>query len=166
MSFKIGDTVRFLDNHGGLVEVETNDGFILSISNKKLVIVNNLEGNQAFLVSLEDIQKKELPSSTIEIVPNLPLENEFDLHIEELEVDYRSMRTHEIMKVQLSVFENKLSLSIKNRISPLIFIHGVGNGVLRQEIHKRLGKNPFIEKFQNKGLDSNGFGATEVFLKF
>jgi dsDNA-specific endonuclease/ATPase MutS2 len=47
----------------------------------------------------------------------------------------------------------------------IIFIHGVGNGVLRTEIHKRLSKNKQVEYFKDAMKEKFGYGATLVKIK-
>jgi len=173
----IGDPVRFLNEPGTgiirkwisptLLEVENEDGFILTLSKNQVVSIHPLEmeiknpGLEELELFQKDYHRKPVPKPKEE----KEIEREFDLHIEELGVPYRKLNNFEILQIQLNFFENKLGYCIQHGISPIVFIHGVGNGVLRQEIHKRLKKNPYIHHFANKGLDRLKFGATEVYLK-
>lgn len=177
MKWHIGDSVRFLNEPitgmirelktDGWAEVETKDGMVLSVPTNQLVRIHGLEkilGEDPGYI--DDQFKKDLPG----ILPppkKLGEDNlrEFDLHIEEMGVAWRGLNNFEILRIQINFFENKLGESIRNHISPITFIHGVGNGVLRQEIQKRLKNNIYVSHFQDKGKDRNGFGATEVFLK-
>lgn len=90
---------------------------------------------------------------------------EIDLHIENLTKDAPVMDNGEILKLQLNTFENKLENAIASGMSEIIFIHGVGNGVLRTEIHKRLSKNDDIQYFEDARKEKFGYGATSVKLK-
>jgi dsDNA-specific endonuclease/ATPase MutS2 len=47
----------------------------------------------------------------------------------------------------------------------ITFIHGVGNGIMRMEIHKRLSKNPQVQFFKDAMKEKFGYGATLVKLK-
>jgi dsDNA-specific endonuclease/ATPase MutS2 len=47
----------------------------------------------------------------------------------------------------------------------IVFIHGVGNGILRMEIHKRLGKHAYVQFFKDAMKEKFGYGATLVKLK-
>ncbi|MBN2261553.1 MAG: Smr/MutS family protein, partial [Prolixibacteraceae bacterium] len=56
-------------------------------------------------------------------------------------------------------------LAIKNRVKRVVFIHGVGNGVLKQEIAKRLSSKYARFQFQDASFKEYGFGATMVILR-
>jgi dsDNA-specific endonuclease/ATPase MutS2 len=47
----------------------------------------------------------------------------------------------------------------------IIFIHGVGNGVLRNAIHKRLSGNKNVQYFEDAQKEKFGYGATKVRIK-
>lgn len=85
-----------------------------------------------------------------------------DLHIEELVEDYSSMSNSEKLRTQLETFEKKLDQAIQSGMDEITFIHGLGNGVLRKEIHKRLSQQGNIKYFQDTQKDQWGYGATLV----
>lgn len=105
--------------------------------------------------------------NTVDVKPNrLPAPaRETDLHIEKLSKDYAKMGSPQILQLQLQTFENTLDQAIANGMDEIIFIHGVGNGVLRTEIHKRLSKNKQVEYFKDAMKEKFGYGATLVKLK-
>jgi dsDNA-specific endonuclease/ATPase MutS2 len=175
MKWHIGDSVRFLNEpitgmikslrSDGWAEVETQDGMYLSVPTNQLVKVHDLEKSMGPKDMIqEEYSRKDFPIALIKKKEELII-NEFDLHIEELGIPYKNLNNYEIVRQQLNYFENKLGECIRNKISPVNFIHGVGNGVLRQEIHKRLKKNPYVSHFKDNGKDLKRFGATEVYLK-
>ncbi|MGI4805416.1 MAG: DUF2027 domain-containing protein [Janthinobacterium lividum] len=90
---------------------------------------------------------------------------EVDLHIEKLREDYQFLSSNEIIKNQLERFQKTLDLAIVHQLPSIIFIHGVGNGILRHEIHKVVGKHPQVKTFMDARKEKFGYGATEVFLK-
>jgi len=90
---------------------------------------------------------------------------EVDLHIDKLVTAHDKMSNSEMLKIQLDVFEKNLDTAIASGMDQIIFIHGVGNGVLRQEIHKLLSKNKLIKFFQDARKEKFGYGATLVRLK-
>ncbi len=47
----------------------------------------------------------------------------------------------------------------------MVFIHGVGNGKLKYEIHKLLDTRFAGLKYQDASFKEYGFGATLVYLK-
>jgi DNA-nicking Smr family endonuclease len=92
-------------------------------------------------------------------------EYEVDLHIEKLTNNSGSMNSSEMLDLQLKTFENKLENAIASGMSEIIFIHGVGNGVLSKEIHKRLSKNSDIQYYEDARKEKFGYGATAVKFK-
>ncbi len=90
---------------------------------------------------------------------------EIDLHIEELTDTYPSMQAEEMLRFQLEAFRKNLEAAIVHQYQSIIFIHGVGNGTLRNELHKQLGKHPQVKTFKDARKEKFGYGATEVILK-
>ncbi len=90
---------------------------------------------------------------------------EVDLHIEKLRDDYQFINSAEILKIQLDYFNKALDAAIVHHLTDIVFIHGVGNGTLRNEIHKALGKNLKVQTFMDAQKERFGFGATRVLLK-
>jgi hypothetical protein len=90
---------------------------------------------------------------------------EVDLHIENLVTDFSKMTNAEMMELQLKTFERTLDNAIAMGMEEIIFIHGVGNGVLRQSIHKALSQNKNIQFYQDAQKGKFGYGATMVKIK-
>lgn len=93
-------------------------------------------------------------------VNNPANEVEIDLHIEELLDDYSNMSNAEIIRVQLSHFQNALDKAVNDHLKKLIVIHGVGNGRLKQEVRALLDIQSF--KYHDASYARYGFGATEI----
>jgi hypothetical protein len=87
---------------------------------------------------------------------------EIDLHIEELHPQPDGLSNSEKMRIQLEVFEKNLNQAIAAGMDQITFVHGIGNGVLRKEIHKRLSQLENISYFQDTQKDQWGYGATLV----
>ncbi len=100
--------------------------------------------------------KKVSKSST-----HLIHEKEIDLHIEQLLDSYKGMTNAQIIQHQLRVFQKELENAIASNLKKIIFIHGVGNGRLKQEILAILRNYPEL-KVQDASFKKYGFGATEV----
>ncbi|MEY3450918.1 MAG: hypothetical protein RL711_743 [Bacteroidota bacterium] len=96
---------------------------------------------------------------------NMKLEREVDLHIEKLVKDHQKLSPHEIMTIQLETFQKHLENALAVGMHDIIFIHGTGNGTLKNEIHKKLSKNIDIKYFQDAQKDKFGYGATLVQFK-
>ncbi|MGE0566444.1 MAG: DUF2027 domain-containing protein [Bacteroidia bacterium] len=89
------------------------------------------------------------------------LEKEVDLHAEELLDNLSGMSNHEILSIQLEKFEKELDDAIDKGFKKIIFIHGVGNGRLKSEIHSVL-KSMKEVTFQDASFKKYGYGATQV----
>jgi hypothetical protein len=90
---------------------------------------------------------------------------EIDLHIEAIDRNYESLPKHDILRIQLSKFEEKLNEAFVAGLDEIIFIHGVGNGVLKNNIHKQLAEHQNIQFFKDTHKDKFGYGATLVKIK-
>ena len=101
----------------------------------------------------------EVKSSKVSITPP---KIEVDLHIEAISNDYQKLNSSEIIQLQIKTFEDNLEAAIASGMNEIIFIHGVGNGKLRGEIHRRLSGNPAIKFYQDARKEKFGYGATLV----
>lgn len=93
-----------------------------------------------------------------------PARTVVDLHIEKLVENPIKYSNAEIMEIQLREFEKYFDLALSHHLSSIIFIHGIGEGVLRNEIHQRLSGKSNVKSFVNQYHHLYGYGATEVFL--
>ena len=92
--------------------------------------------------------------------------HEVDLHFEALRPDNKEeMSNTAILRLQLDAFEDTLSRALAVNMHEIVFIHGMGNGVLRKEIHRQLSRNKDIKFFEDARKEKFGFGATLVRLK-
>ena len=91
-------------------------------------------------------------------------EREVDLHIEELVDNSRGMSNGEIVQVQLNHFQRELDSAIAQHLHKIVFIHGVGTGKLKNDIHQILKSYTNI-RFHDASYGKYGFGATEVIIK-
>ena len=93
--------------------------------------------------------------------PHASHEREIDLHIEALVSDHYGMTNAQKLSVQLDYCQAALERAIKGHIKKIVFIHGVGNGVLRQSIRDILKRYEGIE-YSDASYQKYGAGATEV----
>jgi dsDNA-specific endonuclease/ATPase MutS2 len=89
---------------------------------------------------------------------------EFDLHIEKLVLNKQGMSNYDILTLQSETAKRHIEFAIKNRIPKIVFIHGVGEGVLKAELDFLLGRYDNID-FREGNYQKYGQGATEVFIK-
>jgi len=86
---------------------------------------------------------------------------EVDLHIEELIKNPKSLSDRQKLNHQLEHARHCIDAAIDQRILHIVFIHGVGAGVLRHELRKWLETLSYIS-FENADHTRYGIGATQV----
>jgi Domain of unknown function (DUF2027) len=91
-------------------------------------------------------------------------EAEVDLHIQELVDDPASFEKVEILEYQKNYFVRCLESAIAGGFLKIIFIHGVGNGVLKEVLLDILKKQEGIEVF-DAPMQKYGVGAIEVHIR-
>ncbi len=90
-----------------------------------------------------------------------PREAVVDLHIHELVDDPTNLEKSEILEFQLNFFLKCLDSAIVNHFMKVVFIHGVGNGILRTNLMELLKKQDGIDFF-DAPMAKYGVGALEV----
>jgi hypothetical protein len=109
------------------------------------------------------LNKKPEPSSVKTREETRKLEwREIDLHIENLTSDSGNLNAGQMLEIQIMAFDKAFDKALVDGIGSLIVIHGVGSGVLKQEIHKRLSQNKMIKFFKEGRKEKFGYGATEI----
>lgn len=88
---------------------------------------------------------------------------EVDLHIEELTDDFSHLSNAEIVALQLARFTKELNHALTHHFKSIVFIHGVGNGRLKQALREELKNYPDVT-FRDGDYIKYGNGATEVVL--
>lgn len=95
-----------------------------------------------------------------------PFIAEVDLHIEQLTDDSAKMGNHDKLNLQLDYFAKCLDAAIVHKFKKITFIHGVGQGRLKEEIHKAINESYPGVKIQDAPFKKFGIGATEVLIPF
>lgn len=90
---------------------------------------------------------------------------EVDLHIDQLLDDKRGLSNADMLKHQLDTFRAEMGKAIETGLRRIVFIHGVGDGVLKKELRKELSRRYPKYPFQDASFREYGFGATLVILK-
>jgi dsDNA-specific endonuclease/ATPase MutS2 len=173
---KRGDKVETIDDvirgtvigtSGDQVTIATEDGFELKFLESELVLVSdssdirvsNLEAAQA---KTEKETKKKKPPSVKPKERNAP-KMEVDLHIHQLVSSTRHMTKHEMLNIQMDTAKRQLDFAIRKRIQKVVFIHGVGEGVLKEEL-KYLFRRYENIKYYDADYQKYGMGATEIYI--
>ena len=176
-NFEIGQSIQVLDdNLDGIIvaidmpyiTIETTDGFIIRFRESEIIpAISNTIKEKLIDVSYQKGLEKEpkVKPKTARVKPkerNLP-PMEVDLHIEKLVKSYRHMTNHDILTLQVDTAERQLLFAISKRIPKIVFIHGVGEGVLKDELYYLFNRYDGI-KFYSADYQKYGAGATEVYV--
>ena len=99
-------------------------------------------------------REKKKPADVVEV----------DLHIQELLDETGGLSNREMLEIQLGKVETEMNNAIRSHVKRIVFIHGLGQGVLKQEVTKLL-KSKFPKYyFQDASFKEYGYGATMVIL--
>ncbi|MFA5650952.1 MAG: Smr/MutS family protein, partial [Proteiniphilum sp.] len=90
---------------------------------------------------------------------------EIDLHINQLLDTTAGMDNAAILEYQLQKFNEAMKEHLPHKQRKLVFIHGKGDGVLRNAIVKELKKNYPSCYYQDASFQEYGYGATMVTIK-
>ena len=90
---------------------------------------------------------------------------EIDLHIHQLLDDTSGLTNADLLKLQLDTFRKEMDNAIATGVKKIVFIHGVGDGVLKNELRRELQRKYAKYPYQDASFREYGFGATLVFLK-
>ena len=137
------------------------DAHLFQLDVEDSVTPVNLTIDPAKIIEQMFEKQTPIPVMTLPSKPSLSV----DLHIETLTPDAWAMTNAEIMNLQMSTFERQFEAAIANGMDEIIFIHGVGNGILRDSIHKRLSGNKNVQFFEDAQKEKFGYGATKVKIK-
>ena len=74
----------------------------------------------------------------------------------------RNLDNYDILNLQLDTAKSKIEFAISKRILKIVFIHGVGEGILKSELQSLLNKYPV--KHYDASYKKYGLGATEVYI--
>ena len=110
----------------------------------------------------ESSTKKKTSKFKTDLKPDKLPPMEVDLHIHQLTDSTRGMDNYDMLNLQMETAKHKLEFAIKNRIPKIVFIHGVGEGVLKTELDY-LFKNYNVD-FYAANYKKYGIGATEVYI--
>lgn len=86
-----------------------------------------------------------------------------DLHIAEVTDDISELSPHDMLNVQLGHFVACLENAMKNRLRKVTFIHGVGNGTLKEAIIYKMKEYEGLEG-QSASLAKFGVGAVDILI--
>lgn len=109
------------------------------------------------------VSKREHPRRSESVDKSQPLV--VDLHIDEL-VDTRAgMSSSDMLNLQVDTFRSVMDKNLRNYGRKIIFIHGKGEGVLRQALTKELNHRYAGHEVCDASFQEYGYGATQVTIR-
>ncbi len=179
MNFQVGDRVEAIDDvikgvvqaiSGSTITMETDEGFPLTFEAAELVKIASDEiardlSNQKIYSAIQEKEaakkpKRVLPKSKKERIETVM---EVDLHIHQLTKSSKGMSNYDMLTLQTDTAKRQLEFAIKKRIPKVVFIHGVGAGVLKEELYYLFRRYDNV-KYYDANYQKYGSGATEVYI--
>lgn len=177
-AFLVGDQVAVLDValkgvvikvSENIVIIETEDGFKMDFTPKELVKIVSEQGELSKFsdIHMEQMLKEkqiENPKRSFQKMPKVDKmpAMEVDLHIHQLISSTRGMSNYEILSLQLDEAERKIQFAKSKKIQRVVFIHGVGQGVLQQALYELFQK--YHVDYYAASFQKYGMGATEIYI--
>lgn len=177
MSFKLDDVVAVIDDairgrvthiHQNEITIESDDGFSMKFNKSELVkiaveqseLLNKVVVSNSLAIKIDT--RKKVKTQKVKNKKDKVPPMEVDLHIDKLAKSKKGMDNFDIMTLQLDTAKYKLEFAIRNRIPRIVFIHGVGEGVLKEELMYLLRRYNVVST--DASYQKYGMGATEVYL--
>ncbi len=119
---------------------------------------------QKAMIEKNDNTRVERQQARVSKKSNVHEVIEVDLHAHELLETTSGMSAADIKEYQLGVFRKTLDAHIKHKGQRIVFIHGKGEGVLRNAMIQELKHKYKNCSFQDASFQQYGFGATMVIV--
>jgi len=187
MSFEIGSKIKFLNENlegeikqilpNNKFKISANDGFDYELFIDEIIIVNE-DNTHHYTIDENEISRKIKPEKSFVKPTTKGLLNkylkttkfqyeqliEIDLHLEELVEFPNKLDDWQKLHTQMQHVKKCLNAAFDERIKKVVFIHGVGTGVLKIELRN------YLSNFSNLIVNDAdyreyGMGATEVIIK-
>jgi|TARA_R110002110_G_scaffold36397_25_gene121486 hypothetical protein len=176
--FNQGDRVLVLDEDlmgivssisGNSIVVITDDDFEIEFDSSELVLMNSTISKRDFIpdnvsevLSEKAVEKYKKTKRVKPKERNLP-PMVVDLHIHQLIPKSKGMNNYDMLTIQTDTAKRQLEFAIKKRIQRIVFIHGIGEGVLKAELEYLFRQYGNLQ-FNDADYQKYGRGATEVYI--
>lgn len=187
MGYEIGQKVKFINQDlegeiksilsNGRIMVTCVDGFDYDVSLGDILVVND-DNSHLYKVDQEAVKDQVTPKQTRSKPQKSilsPYQNrakyqmertlEIDLHLEELVEFPGKLDDWQKLHTQMQHVKNCLNEAMDQSIVRIVFIHGVGTGVLKTELKNHLANfsNMIVS---DADFREYGMGATQVTIKY
>ena len=166
--FEIGDKVKFIrSNDYGIIQSVISERKVQVEDSSKFLSIVNVDEIIPFDKSTNSVssygdltsykEKNDKAKNLKKVISNLNVVK-LDLHIENLSTDYNMMTNFEIIQIQIKKCEDLIMKSLNSNVHKLIIVHGIGEGVLKKEVHD------LLNRYQLRYFESLNGGSTEVMI--
>ena len=162
------DENDFFDSPAMLYEVSSKAENIVLSKEKAVDVAKQMQANShqnkdnSYVRRYDDRRKRSNPFLNTRQNDDVLV---VDLHAHELLETTAGMSNSDILNYQLDVFRKTLDENKKNKNARIVFIHGKGEGVLRQAIIHELKYRFKSYPYQDASFQEYGYGATQVTIK-
>ncbi len=153
-----------------LISILSENGFTYTFHKSELISrkeINSSVLNDSF--NLDMVEKKSTISKNshpkIKLSPKIKKNNqtlEVDLHIHQLIDSEKGMTNYDMLSLQVQTAKKELENAIQKKLKRIVFIHGIGEGILKKELHQMLEK--YHVEISEASYNKYGQGATEVYI--
>lgn len=172
MIFNIKDKVSVIDDaidgeiiaiNGDKITIETTDGFPMVFHKNELVKVATETFHFKGIEHAKSIKESPKRKTSKRVPPKQRDKADMvvDLHIEKLVKSKKGMSNYDILSLQLDTAEHRLNLAIQKGFQKIVFIHGIGEGVLKADLYSLFRRYDRIQ-FYEANYQEFGQGATEI----
>lgn len=176
--FEVGDHVMAIDDDvkgkvlrisSTEIYIETEDGFEIAYQASELVLDKSKQENLDFSsnfskfvsenTSFKKRPKNTKPQKKHKEVPAM----EVDLHIHKLIKNSKGLSNFDMLNIQIDTAKRQLDFAMNKRIQRVVFIHGVGQGVLKTELEYLFRGYDNIQ-ISEGDYRKYGVGAMEIYI--
>jgi len=176
--FNVGDYVMAIDDdiEGKIVKIDgsacvmlSEDGFEVNYTENELVLDQSKKDRLDFTNNFTSLasQNNEFKKRSKQVIVKKKEKQvppmEVDLHIHKLVKNQKGMTNYDMLTIQLDTAKRQLDFAISKRIPRMVFIHGVGQGVLRAELEYLFRQYDNI-RCQDGDYKKYGVGALEIYF--
>lgn len=136
------------------------------ITQNALTVASDSEADRKTDIGIEQNKAMSVkPKPLIDKYKTATGEAVVDLHIGELIDNILGLSSLDMLKIQINTFKKILESAIISDYHKVTFIHGVGNGVLKDTIVKELTEYEGLEN-RMASITKFGVGAIDIVIKF
>ena len=141
-----------------------NKTFISSVSLDLALI--NIEESQQLEIDPNELKYNMMEKNASIARQKEPAKKQSEMQTIDLHIDASrtNLQANEILEYQLNEFEKAYDNALVMNTEKLKIIHGIGAGILRNEIHKRLSKKMDVKFFEDADKERFGFGSTIIYF--